>query len=161
MPKRVRMLAEIVGEKCTGCRLCEQRTTTITWYYNDGTECGDTKVVEKPYSSFQGMKAVKRRFDNILTSVQINVIGYIMIANGVSQADAIADAQIFEEIFDTDMGKYLKGTATPLIIKMATHVFNTGEHTWIDIEHIAFGPSSNTGQTYNTPRELLVAELTP
>ncbi len=29
MPKRVRMLAEIVGEKCTGCRLCEQVCPTV------------------------------------------------------------------------------------------------------------------------------------
>lgn len=29
MPKRVRMLAEIVAEKCTGCRLCEQVCPTV------------------------------------------------------------------------------------------------------------------------------------
>lgn len=29
MPKRVRMLAEIIGDKCTGCRLCEQVCPTV------------------------------------------------------------------------------------------------------------------------------------
>ncbi|MEE8398897.1 MAG: 4Fe-4S dicluster domain-containing protein [Desulfobacterales bacterium] len=29
MPKRVRMVAEIRGEKCTGCRLCEQVCPTV------------------------------------------------------------------------------------------------------------------------------------
>lgn len=43
MPKRVRMLAEILGDKCTGCRLCEQVCPTVA-------------ITMRPHSSADGGK---------------------------------------------------------------------------------------------------------
>ncbi len=47
MPKRVRMLAEIIGEKCTGCRLCEQvcPTVAITMLARGPGEDGPGKLI--------------------------------------------------------------------------------------------------------------------
>lgn len=47
MPKRVRMLAEIIGEKCTGCRMCEQvcPTVAITMRKRKPDEVGPGKLI--------------------------------------------------------------------------------------------------------------------
>ena len=47
MPKRVRMLAEIIGDKCTGCRLCEQvcPTVAITMRKRRPGEIGPGKLI--------------------------------------------------------------------------------------------------------------------
>ncbi len=38
MPKRVRMVAEVIGESCTGCRLCEQVCPTVAITMRDRRE---------------------------------------------------------------------------------------------------------------------------
>ena len=47
MPKRVRMLAEIIGDRCTGCRLCEQvcPTVAVTMRRRRPEEIGPGKLI--------------------------------------------------------------------------------------------------------------------
>lgn len=47
MPKRVTMVAEIIGDKCTGCRLCEQvcATVAITMRPRNDDEIGPGKNI--------------------------------------------------------------------------------------------------------------------
>ena len=47
MPKRVRMVAEIIAEKCTGCRLCEQVCPTVAIGMRERlpTEAGEWRMI--------------------------------------------------------------------------------------------------------------------
>jgi hypothetical protein len=146
--------------------LFEKRTITHTWFYEDETECSDTKITYKCYGAsdgtqLSGKKAINEMRNNIILTVQMKSVGYILATQGLTLitataqevTDATDNAKEFSSHLEKETQLYRDGTTNLLVDKLNaidtddTEIYPT--NTWL-----LFDLGGGT-----TPRDLLVTEL--
>ena len=122
----------IVQEDITNFRqngFVAYREMLITWYLEDDTPSPSTKLRTKYYSGEEAIAEGKRRRGNIINEIEINVVGMIAVAEGISIEDAAAIGEAFLNSLNTEVTGYVRSGNTALI----TAVENATD-SWLTIQ---------------------------
>ena len=105
------------------------RTCTITWFKKDDTEHSDNKVRVKNYSSTDAISEGFRRRQNIVSALQLPIVGLIMQTTGMSQNDAIVAGSTFMEDYELEILSFVN---TPKKYSFPNRVTAETNYTWLD-----------------------------
>jgi len=123
------------------------RELTISWYCEDGTTSPENKVKNKKYNKHQGEKAIKQKRDNIISSMKINLVGYLL---STGEASTSTEAHDIENEFIRDLGinisLYIEGD-----FQSITDAITAATDSWLD--------NTVADQNNDTIRTLLINEL--
>lgn len=126
----------------------KSRQIDITWYYQDGSDCLDTKTTIKLFTPAKAMQAIERKRANILASVKLNLIGYIMM-DGTDYTTARTMAIPLLSKYGDEVSVYASGYSDPLINALQNE--SATEYNWLD--------DTVTQLEDKTIRELVIYEL--
>lgn len=115
------------------------RTTTVSWYCNNGTLHPEVKILKKYYSSAEQIEEGKTRRGNLINALQMPCIGLISIATlGTPNANmaVILEGRRFllnyKLEFDAFIGESNKGIISCLNNPADPKYISTENYYWID-----------------------------
>lgn len=108
------------------------RDTTRSWVKHNGEYSTDTKMSRKYYSKIEAKEEGKRRRNNIIDQLTLEVGAFVVLTEtgttSVQEAEALALP--FLDELDTSIDKYLKGNTEPIINSITSA--DTSTHYWLD-----------------------------
>lgn len=114
----------------------ESRETTRSWFKKDGTETTgeETKVTKKLYSGGQIVREGKRRRENIVLNLEIQVLQIIMITQAPQTTQAALDLQTngleFMSQYTGNFDKYIAAQSIAILTDVTNADVNT--YAWLD-----------------------------
>lgn len=98
-----------------GLGLAQQRTSTRTWYREDGSEHPDVKVTVKVYDAFHQMMEGRRRRTNVINVLTLDTLSMLVASTAADPMNptpaeimqAEADGRAFFETYSTQVSTYI------------------------------------------------------
>lgn len=120
------------------------RPGTVTWWCEDGTAHHLTKSLLKTYSGLERMKEGITRRRNVIDQLKIDVLGSIMITEGISQSAAIDEGKLYFNAYQDETDIYIESDSDALVVAtMADTTFN-----WLNNDMAAVGAPGVTIRQY-------------